>query len=126
MALDLSSKWEAYRPSKTQAFWLAAGSVAATLVLGFGFAGWVSGATAQKMQADATAAARQELAAAICVDEFMAAKGAKATLAKLQAAGWFERSELIQSGGWATMPDRTEPNRDVAILCAAKLGETKL
>src|SRR3989337_424718 len=44
----MQQRWEDYRPTKTHTFWIAAGCVAATLVLGFGPGGWVSGGTAQK------------------------------------------------------------------------------
>ena len=121
----LRRRWEEYRPSKTEAFWTAAGCVVATLVIGFGFGGWVTGGTAQKMTTEAANGARHQLAAAICVAEFMAAKDAKARLADLKKAEWYTRDKLIAASGWATMPDRKEPNMTVAELCAAKLAEDK-
>lgn len=121
----MQQRWEDYRPTKTHAFWVAAGCVAATLVLGFGPGGWVSGGTAQKRIEEAAANARHELATAVCVEEFMHAKDAGARLAKLMEAGWYERSELVANGGWATMPDRKEPNSAVAAMCAAQLTERK-
>jgi hypothetical protein len=128
---SLRRRWEAYRPSKTEAFWTAAGCVAATLVIGFGFGGWVTGGTAQKMITEAANGARHELAAAICVEEFLAAKDAQARLTDLKKAEWYTRDKLIAASGWATMPDRKEPNLAVAEMCAAKLveeqkAETKL
>ena len=119
----LRQSWEDYRPTKAQAFWISAAGIAATLIAGFGFAGWVSGGTAQKMAAEAAANSRHELAAAICVEEFLADAAARARLVKLKDAGWYERSELIQKGGWATMPDRKEPNSVVAAMCAEKLSQ---
>lgn len=119
----LRKRWEEYRPSKTEAFWTAAGCVAATLVLGFGFGGWVTGGTAQKMVTEAAQGARHQLAAAICVEEFMAAKDARTRLADLKNAEWYTRDKIIAASGWATMPDRREPNLAVAEMCAAKLVE---
>jgi hypothetical protein len=123
MALDLSRKWDEYRPSKTQAFWFGAGSALATLALGFGAAGWVTGSTAEKLSTEAAENARYELATAMCVEQFMHAGNVDARLAKLKQAGWYERTELVEAGGWATMPDREEPNRSVAILCSSQLAE---
>jgi hypothetical protein len=117
--------WEDYRPTKTHAFWIAAASVAATLVLGFGPGGWVTGGSAQKSIADAETSARHELATAVCVEEFMRAGDAPARLAKIVEATWYERGDLVAKGGWATMPDRKEPNSAVARMCAARLAETK-
>jgi len=120
----LRRRWDDYRPSKTQTFWIAVAAVVATLIVGFGFAGWVSGGTAQKRVEEAATNARQELAAAVCADDFMAGKDAPAHLAKLRKAGWWDRGELVAKGGWATMPDRKEPNTAVASMCASKLTET--
>jgi hypothetical protein len=119
----LRRRWEEYRPSKTEAFWTAAGSVAATLVIGFGFGGWVTGGTAEEMVTQAEQGARHQLAAAICVQEFMQAKDARTRLADLKDAQWYQRDKIIASSGWATMPDRKEPNMVVAEMCAAKLAE---
>ncbi len=122
----LRQRWDDYRLTKTQAFWLAAGSVVATLVIGFGMAGWVTGGSAQKQVSEAATNARQELATVICVEEFMAQADAKARLAKLSDASWYERGEIVAKGGWATMPDRKDPNSVVATLCAGKLAELEV
>ena len=119
----LRRRWEEYRPSKTEAFWTAAGCVVATLVIGFGFGGWVTGGTAQKMVAVAAQGARHQLAAAICVAEFMEGKDARARLADLKKAEWYTRDKIIAASGWATMPDRKEPNITVDEMCASKLAE---
>lgn len=118
---SLRQRWEDYRPSKTQTFWIAVGGIVATFILGFGPGGWVTGGTAQKMVAEATANSRHELASAVCVEDFMRAADAGAQLKKIKKAGWYERDELVASGGWATMPDRKEPNSVVASMCAAQL-----
>lgn len=123
MALDIGKKWDEFRPTKTQAFWFAAAAVAVTLIAGFGFAGWVTGAKAEEMRTTAAEEARHQLATAICVDEFMAAKDSGKRLATLADTGWYERSDMVAEAGYATMPDRQEPNHTVAMMCAAKLAE---
>jgi hypothetical protein len=120
---SLRARLENYRPSKTEAAWFGVGCIAATLIAGFGFGGWVTGGTAQKQVSEAAANARHELATAVCVEDFMATKDSGVTLAKLKEAGWYDRGELVAKGGWATMPDRKEANSDVASLCAAKLAD---
>jgi hypothetical protein len=120
---SLQARWLDFRPTKTQAFWFAAGCVAATIALGFGAAGWVTGGSAEKQIAAAAENARYELAAAVCVDGFMDAAGAKDRLAGLQKLTWYARSEQVAQGGWATMPDRKEPNTTVAMACASRLSE---
>lgn len=122
---SLQQRWQELHPSKTQAFWFAALAVAAALGLGFGPGGWVTAGNAEKQVAKAAEDARYELAAAVCVDEFMSAKAAKERLAKLQEMSWYARSDRIAQSGWATMPDREKPNTTVAILCASRLSELK-
>lgn len=122
---ELRRRWEDLHFTKGQAAWIGIGGAAATLVVGFGLAGWVTGGTHGKLVAEAAANARHELAAAVCVEEFLAAKDAKATLVKLRDSGWYERGEILAKGGFATMPDRKEPNTVVAAMCAARLTETK-
>ncbi len=123
-ALDsVSERWTNFRPTKTQAFWFAATSVVATLILGFAAAGWVTGGTAEQMRAKAALEARQTLAAAVCASEFMQADGAKARLAALEKLPYYMRSDQLAKDGWATMPDRKQPNTDVAIMCATQLSE---
>jgi len=120
---DLRRGWDSYQPAKAHAFWIGVGCILATLVVGFGFGGWVSGATARKMVSDAAGEARHQLAAAVCVEDFMRAANAGPLLQKLKEVHWYERSEKIAAGGWATMPDRKEPNTVVAGMCAERLDE---
>lgn len=122
---SLQDRWFDYRPTKMHAFWFAAACVAATLALGFGPGGWVTAGNAEKQVAKAADDARHQLAAAVCVDEFMQAKAAQERLTKLQAMSWYARGDMVSSAGFATMPDREKPNNTVAIMCASQLSEMK-
>jgi hypothetical protein len=116
-------RWIDYRPSKTQMLWIAVGCILATLIAGFGFGGWVTADTAQKMVSQAAERARHELATAVCVEEFTQGTDAAAQLEKLKSTIWYQRDDLVAAAGWATMPDRKEPNRTVAGMCASRLAE---
>ena len=122
---SLRKGWEDLQFTKGQAVWIGIGGIIATRVVGFGLAGWVGGGTHQKLVAEAAATARHELAAAVCADEFLALKDAKTRLVTLKDTGWYERGEILAKEGFATMPDRKEPNPTVAAMCAARLTETK-
>jgi hypothetical protein len=121
--MNIVQRCNEYRPTKEHAFWLAAGSVVATLVIGFGFAGWVTGGSAQKAADEAAAASHDKLAAAVCAAEFMRAADARARLAKLTALEWWERDDLVAAGGWATMPGEKEASGSVAEMCATRLAD---
>jgi hypothetical protein len=120
---ELIQRWEDFRPTKVQAFWTGVVCVVATLIIGFGPFGWVTGGTARKMADEAAATKYQALAAAVCAEEFMRAADSRGRLAKLKALQWYERDDVVASGGWATMPGETEANTVVAELCATSLAE---
>ena len=56
----------------------------ATVVIGFGWGGWMLGSTAKKMADQSTSSAIIAALAPICVDKFQHATEAKATLAELK------------------------------------------
>ncbi|HEU4353328.1 MAG TPA: hypothetical protein VFR66_15780 [Burkholderiales bacterium] len=116
-------RWTECQPTKEFTLWVGIGAIVATLVFGFGLAGWLTAGTAKKMADEAAATARNQLAAAVCVDQFMRAADARARLAKLQAMNLWERDDLVAAGGWATMPGEKEANGAVAEMCAARLAE---
>lgn len=121
----ISEGWQRYRPTKADAFWIAVGSVLATMLIGFGLGGWVTGGTAQQMVSEAATQARNQLATAVCVDEFLGAANARTRLEKIKDAIYYERDDLVAAGGWATMPDQNGPDSEVAVLCASRLYQLK-
>lgn len=121
--MKLRQRWSEYRPTKGHLFWIAAVSVVATLIIGFGPGGWVTGGSAHNMADEAAAASRNQLAAAVCAEHFMRAADARARLAKLQALDWWERDDHVAEGGWATMPGDKEADSAVAQMCATRLAD---
>ena len=73
------------------------------------------------MAEEAALGARNELAAAICVDRFKAAGDAPAQLVALKALQGWNRGTFVEKGGWAVMPDKTKPTGTAARLCADRL-----
>src|ERR671918_1950520 len=95
-----------YQASKTTLFWACAGSVVAATIVGFSWGGWVTGGTAEAMAEKAAAQGRQEVAAVVCVDRFMAAPDARVQLAALQEmTSAYARGRFVQDGGWASMSE---------------------
>jgi hypothetical protein len=121
--MKILQRWSDYSPTKEHMFWTVLVAVAATLVIGFGPGGWVTGGTADKMAADAGESAHNELAAQVCASAFMRAADARARLAKLESVQSWERYQHIASGGWATMPGEKEADNTVAEMCAVRLAE---
>jgi alpha/beta superfamily hydrolase len=128
----LSQRFQQYRASKAVLFWACAGSVIAAAVVGFSWGGWVTGGTAREMAEDSAAVARQELAAVVCVDRFMAAPDAGVQLTALQEiATPRAQSKFVEDGAWAIIVPASSPtdykgradHREAAELCAEKLAK---
>src|SRR5690606_20108791 len=93
-------------------------------IVGFSWGGWVTGGTAQTSASAAADASRTDLAAAICVQDFMNDENARERLAELkELARTTQQRDYILAGDWATMPDRDEVARPTATLCARMLAE---
>ena len=103
---SLGRRWGAYRPTKGGWFWSCAGCIVATIVVGFAWGGWVTGGTAERMAGDAADAARAQLAGAACVTLFNQGPDAAAQLAALKKVQSYQRSGMIVTGGWVTLPGR--------------------
>jgi len=104
----------------------ASGAVAggiAVAIVGFAWGGWVTGGSAQASALSAANTSRTDLAAAICVQNFMAQDDARERLADLKAErSAFRQRDMINAGGYATMPDQEEAATATATLCARMLS----
>jgi pimeloyl-ACP methyl ester carboxylesterase len=129
--------FDEYRASKTVLFWACAGSVILATVVGFSWGGWMTGGSAQAMADKAAAQARQEVAAVVCVDRFMAARDASVQLTALQKmTSSYTQAQFVQDGGWAIMPvgNSAETSksasstdaRKAAGLCAEELAKREI
>ena len=96
----------------------------ALAIVGFGWGGWVTGGTARK---DAAVAAHDAVVVAlapICADRFRAQGDAPAKIAELAKASSWERGNLVEKSGYATMPGAKTTDSDVARACADLLAVT--
>ena len=129
--------FDQYRASKTALFWACAGSAVLTLAVGFFWGGWVTGGTAREMAEQSASQARQEMAAVICVDRFMAAPDMHAQLTALKGMERsYQRGKFVEEGGWAIMPVSmsaapdtpvdTGDQRKAAALCAEELAKQEI
>jgi hypothetical protein len=131
----LSQRFDDYQASKTVLFWACAGSVIAATIVGFSWGGWTTGGSAQEMAEDSAAQARQELAAVVCVDRFMAAPDAGVQLTSLQEmTSPRAQGKFVEDGGWAMIVPASSPtdyeartdHREAAGLCAEELAKREM
>jgi hypothetical protein len=131
----LSQRFDDYQASKTVLFWACAGSVIAATIVGFSWGGWTTGGSAQEMAEDSAAQARQELAAVVCVDRFMAAPDVGVQLTALkEMERSYQQGKFVADGGWAIIVPASGPtdyqartnDRKAAGLCAEELAKREI
>ena len=102
----------------------AVAGVVVTLLLGFGWGGWMLQSKAQKLADQSASSAVIAALAPICVDRFQRATNSKASLVALKATDSWKQDTFVTDGGWATFSGN-EPNRSVAEACAKLLSDLK-
>ena len=132
---NLSRRFKEYQASKTVLFWACAGSVIAATIVGFSWGGWTTGGSAQEMAENSAAQARQELAAVVCVDRFMAAPDVGVQLTALkELERSYQQGKFVADGGWAIIVPASSPtdyttrtdDRKAAGLCAEELAKREM
>ena len=101
----------------------AAAGVAATLIVGFYWGGWVTGGKAAEMAQKSASTALVTALAPICVDKFQRSAEATTNMTELKKVSSWQQGSFISKGGWATMPGNDAANSAVAEACANLLGK---
>jgi hypothetical protein len=107
------------------ACWGIVVGVVGSMIVGFGWGGWVLGSTAERLANDRADGAVTAVLVPLCVERFMGQADATMKLTEFQnTASWLQH-QLIAKGGWATAAGGTDPNTAVARLCAQQLAHLK-
>ncbi len=122
--LGVGQRWTQSRPTKTVLFWSCAATAVATMIIGFGWGGWVTGGTARQMAAVMAEDAVIKRLAPICVLQAARDPARAGKLVALKGESAWQQAEYVSTQGWATMPGEREPDRKVAEACAALLLPT--
>ena len=88
-----------------------------TMIIGFGWGGWSTKGTTQKMSDEAVLASQ----AAICVAQFMKEPNHEEKLKELGGMDSWKIPEFIEKGGWDKMPGQEKAGPYVATACAKGL-----
>jgi hypothetical protein len=93
-----------------------------TMIVGFGWGGWVTaGSAEQSARLQAEAAVTSALVPTCLAKAKMDPQGAK-KVGELRAVSYsYEQEQFVMKAGWATMPGSEEPNRQVAEACVSQL-----
>jgi len=101
----------------TYGFWGFAVGAGVAMTIGFGWGGWTTSGTTQKMNEEAVLTSR----AAICVAQFMNSPNHKVKIKEFQGAESYQRSDFIEKGGWDKMPGQEKAAWGVSSACVAGL-----
>ncbi|PQO22165.1 hypothetical protein C2I36_14440 [Rhodobacteraceae bacterium WD3A24] len=107
-----------YTPEKSTLVWTAVGASALTMAVGFMWAGWVTESSAEETAAEAAAAARAELAATICAENFRGTSVARAQYEEISELRGFRQRQFVEEQPWALMPGEQDVTRAAAERCA--------
>ncbi|HSB05251.1 MAG TPA: hypothetical protein VLK23_08650 [Thermodesulfobacteriota bacterium] len=88
-----------------------------TMIIGFGWGGWTTAGTTQKMTDEAVLASQ----AAICVAQFVKQPNHEEKLKEFGEIDSWKRAEFIEKGGWDKMPGQEKAGSSVAQACAKGL-----
>ena len=84
------------------------------MIIGFGWGGWTTAATTQRISDEAVLASQ----AAICVAQFIKQPNHEEQLKEIEKVSTWQRDKFIEDGGWDKMPGQTEADYGVARACA--------
>jgi len=84
------------------------------MIIGFGWGGWTTAATTQRISEEAVLASQ----AAICVAQFVKQPNHEEQLKEIEKVSTWERDKFIEKGGWDKMPGQKEADYGVARACA--------
>jgi len=106
-------KTETAKKLKYGVWGLIVGAVIA-MIIGFGWGGWTTAATTQKVSEEAVLASQS----AICVAQFMKEPNHQEKLKELGELDSWKRAEFIEKGGWDKMPGQEKAGYLVSRACA--------
>jgi len=88
-----------------------------SMIIGFGWGGWTTAGTTQKMTDEAVLASQS----AICVAQFIKQPNHEEKLKELGEIDYWKRAEFIEKAGWDKMPGQEKAGSFVAEACAKGL-----
>jgi hypothetical protein len=96
----------------------------ATVVIGFGWGGWMLGGSAKQLADNAATSAVVAAIAPICADQFQRSADAAVNLTALKKTDSWQQAGFVEKGGWA-LPGSKTPDSGVPQACAALLSSLK-
>jgi hypothetical protein len=119
----MNNESKGYQPKKGTLVWAFLGGIVVTLAVGFFALNWHTAGTTERMVTLSAEQAQAELAAAICVANFMNGPDKDARLVELKATTSYSQDDLLLAGGWLALAGMDKPVKGAADLCAKALSK---
>ena len=92
-----------------------------TMILGFGWGGWVTGSTADRVAGEKSVVAVNRALVPLCLEKSKAdPASAKKLVALKELSSSYDQRDAVLKDGWATFGS-SEGNREVAELCVSEI-----
>jgi len=98
--------------------WSGVGGAIVLAIIGFNWAGWVTGGSAEAMAKEFAANAVAERLGSICVAQINRDTEKRLKLDQIKKQDSWDKGRFIEQQGWATMPGEEKPDSGVAQACA--------
>ena len=96
-----------------------------TMIVGFGWGGWTTRGTADRIAREQADSAVTAALVPVCVAQSKADQASATKLAELRSiSSSYEQQEFVTRAGWATVPGNPGPSRELADACASALLKT--
>jgi hypothetical protein len=96
-----------------------------TMIVGFGWGGWVTGGTADQFARQQANAAVTSALTPFCLAKAKMDPASAKKLGELRTIEYsYGQQQFVLEAGWASMAGSDEPNRQVAEACASQLLKT--
>lgn len=104
--------------------WSAIAGAVLTMIIGFGFGGWVLGSTSVEKGEQMSRNAVIERLVPICIGQYKLDPDREKKLSELKDMSSWKREQYVKDQGWAQMPFETESDSRVADKCSMVILES--
>ena len=120
---SFGKRWNEMQVSKTTLFWICLVMIAGTMLVGFRWGGWVTGATAERAATSLANDAVVQRLSSICIAQFQQDPAKEEKYAELLEARTTQQRSFVKEQGWATMPGDEQADTRVVNECAKQLAQ---
>jgi len=106
------------------AIWGAVAGCAATAIVGFGYMGWSTAASTERLAVERANTAVVAALVPLCIANAKADEDLSRMVKFKAESSSYSRSDLVRTSGWASVPGMTAPSSSLVDACSEQLRST--